>query len=93
MNNTDAVDYSGNLLYGSGTQNNNSFCVANQDSDSDGDVIITVSVAEQNGLADSVNTTVYIPACIPVTDSGFVEVLAETSPVIELFKLSNTSYV
>lgn len=48
MNNTDAVDYSSNLQYGGGTQNNNSFCVVNQNNNSDGDVIIT-------GLSNGLN--------------------------------------
>jgi len=41
LSNSDAVDYTGNLVYGGGTQSNNSFCVVNQNTDSNGDVIVT----------------------------------------------------
>lgn len=41
LGNTDANDYTGNNIYGSGTQNNNSFCVVNQNGNNDGDVVIT----------------------------------------------------
>ena len=38
---TDASDHNGDTLYGAGSQNINSYCIVNQNSDSDGDVVIT----------------------------------------------------
>ncbi len=41
LSNSDAVDFLPNLQYAAGTQSNNSFCVVNQNSDSDGDVVVS----------------------------------------------------
>jgi hypothetical protein len=56
-----------------------------------GDEIIIVAVALQNGLSVSVITTVKLPAVIPVTVIGFVDVFALTIPKTDVEPLSKTS--
>ncbi|NOZ46147.1 MAG: hypothetical protein GXO79_05120, partial [Chlorobi bacterium] len=38
---TDGIDFTGNLTYGSGTLSGNSYCVARQATDADGDIVVT----------------------------------------------------
>ena len=53
--------------------------------------VVTLEVTVQNGLSVCVTRTVKLPAGIPETNSGFVDVLAATMPFIETPELSKTS--
>jgi len=53
VSSSDAIDYTANLTYGSGTASNNSYCVAQQSTDTDGDIVVS-------GLTDG--ATYYVTA-------------------------------